>query len=280
MKPIILLAPAAALLAATASAGPLQSATVTKVVNDVRIHGGSATGQTATEGAAIGRSNSVHTGRRSRAELTFPDTTLTRIGANSVFSMAGAGRDIELKQGSMLVQVPKDSGGATIRTATVTASITGSTALFEYNPGQWVKLINVEGSMKLGIKRTENGKTKTEYREVKPGEIITMHPNGRDVPAPMVINLARLIRTSNLAGSRYFGALPPTSRSRIDQAIALQASERREGNLVPGGILARGGDRPFGISGASTLDIPVRDTQSEHGHDYHDYPYQPPIITP
>lgn len=279
MKPLLIL-PAAALLAATAGAAPLKSATVSKVVNDVRIYGGSSDGQTATEGARIGSSNSVHTGRRSRAELTFPDTTLTRIGANSVFSMSAGGRDLELKQGTMMIQVPKDSGGATIRTATVTASITGSTALFEYSPGRWVKLINVEGTMKLGIKRTVDGKTRTEYREVKPGEIITMHPNGRDVPAPMVINLARLIRTSNLAGTRYFAKLPDANRARIDQAIALQTSERRQGNLVPGGILARGGSRPFGESSSSKIDTPVRDTRTGHDHQgqphYPDYPFNGP----
>lgn len=280
MKPHLLLVPAAALVAsATAPAAPLTSATVTKVVNDVRIYGGSSDGQAASEGSKLSRSNSVHTGRRSRAELTFPDTTLTRIGANSVFSMSAGSREIELKQGTMLIQVPKDSGGATIRTATVTASITGSTAMFEFNPGFLVKLINVEGNMKLGIEQMVNGKTKTVYRVVKPGEIITMHPNGRDIPAPMVINLARLIRTSNLAGTRYFGPLPASSRARIDQALAFQKSERRAGNLTPSGVILGGSSRPAGEDASTLTDTPVRDTQMmDHHHPRG--PHEPPYYEP
>jgi hypothetical protein len=285
MKAIQLLAPAAALLTAAAVAAPPQSATVTKVINDVRIYGGSADGRAASEGSKLNRSNSVHTGRRSRAELTFSDTTLTRIGANSVFSMSAGGREVELEQGTMLIQVPKDTGGATIRTATVTASITGSTALFAYIPGRSVKLINVEGTMKLGVKQTGKGMSRTVYRDVQPGEIITMHPNGRDVPAPMVINLARLLRTSGLAGSRYFGQLPAGSRERIDQAIASQMSERRAGNLAPTGVVLRGSDRPAGEEQSTSTETPVRDSQRS-GSDFEqprspdfpgnpDFPYNP-----
>jgi hypothetical protein len=263
MKLSTLLVPAAALLVATTNAAPLKSATVTKVVNDVRIYGGSADGKSAAEGNKLTRSNSVHTGRRSRAELTFSDTTLTRIGANSVFSMAAGGRDIELKQGTMLIQVPKDKGGATIRTATVTASITGSTALFAYIPGHSVKLINVEGTMKLGIKQTGKGLSRTVYRDVKPGEIITMHPNGRDVPVPMVINLSRLLRTSGLAGAQHFGPLPPASQARIQQAIGGQLAERRAGNLAPSGVILQGSSRPVGETTSGDTGTTVRDTNMD-----------------
>lgn len=279
MKTLTLLVPAAALIAATAAAAPLKSATVTKVVNDVRIYGGSSDGKTAATGEKIGRSNSVQTGRRSRAEITFADSTLTRIGASSVFSMSSGGRDMELKQGTMLIQVPKNSGGATIRTATVTASITGSTALFQYIPGDWVKLINVEGTMKLGIKRKVNGKTITESREVKPGEILTLREGSRELPASMVINLARLMRTSNLAGGAL-GALPQTHQARINQAIANQMQERRLGNFIPGGVLTRAGERPAGSSTSGGTETVVRDTGADDHREFIEPPFEPPFMNP
>ena len=276
MKTLTLLVPAAALIAATAAAAPLKSATVTKVVNDVRIYGGASDGKTAATGEKLGSSNSVQTGRRSRAEITFSDSTLTRIGASSVFSMSSGGRDMELKQGTMLIQVPKNSGGATIRTATVTASITGSTALFQYIPGDWVKLINVEGTMKLGIKRKVNGKTITESREVKPGEILTLREGSRELPASMVINLARLMRTSNLAGGDL-GALPQTHQARINQAIASQMTERRLGNFIPGGVLTRAGERPAGGSTSGGTETIVRDTQADDHREFIEPPFEPPF---
>jgi len=283
MKPTILLVPAAALLAATSTAAPLKSATVTKVVNDVRIYGGSGDGQTASGGEKLGRSNSVHTGRRSRAELTFSDTTLTRIGANSVFSMAGNGRDIELRQGTMLIQVPENSGGATIRTATVTASITGSTALFEFFPGKWVKLFNVEGHMKLGITQTDaNGKKKTVFKKLEEGQGYILPANGRGIPSPFIINMARMLRTSPLTNTRYFPQMSASSRSRIDNAIARQMSERRAGNLAPSGVILNGTDRPAGGASSSQTETPVRDTQMDdhHGHiepPFYEPPFEPPF---
>jgi len=277
MKPTLLLIPAALLLAATSGAAPLGSATVTKVVNDVRIYGGSGDGLTASGGEKLSRSNSVHTGRRSRAELTFPDSTLTRIGANSVFSMARGGRDIELQQGTMLIQVPKDSGGATIRTATVTASITGSTALFEFFPGKWVKLFNVEGHMKLGITQTDaNGKKKTVFKKLEEGEGYILPANGREIPSPFVINMARMLRTSPLTNTRYFAKMSASSQARIDQAIARQMSERRAGNLTSSGVILSGSDRPAGESSSTQTETLVRDTQMDdhHGH------MEPPFIEP
>ncbi len=40
---------------------------------------------------------------------------------------------MDLGGGAMLLRVPKDAGGAKITTAAVTAAITGTTVLLEYN---------------------------------------------------------------------------------------------------------------------------------------------------
>ncbi len=59
--------------------------------------------------------NLVRTGVSSRAELTAPDQTLTRVGANTVFSFAPVGREIDLAQGSVLFHSPSGRGGGTIK---------------------------------------------------------------------------------------------------------------------------------------------------------------------
>ncbi|MDQ3626248.1 MAG: FecR family protein [Verrucomicrobiota bacterium] len=75
----------------------------------------------------------VRTGVESRTELTFADQTLARLGANTIFSFDEGTRSMDLGGGAMLLRVPKDAGGAKITTAAVTAAITGTTVLLEYN---------------------------------------------------------------------------------------------------------------------------------------------------
>ena len=214
-------------LAATASADTLRSAKITQAVQDVKIYSGSTEGRSASVGETVGSSSSVTTGRRSRAELTFQDQTITRLGQNSVFSFRNGSRDVELKQGSILLQVPKDAGGATIRTATVTAAITGTTSMFEYSPGQWVKLLTLEGTQKIYV----NGSKDPIL--VPAGQMVIMHPDGRVVPSPVTIDVAKLLASSALAGNKVFGPLPQAATEAIDQTVAAQKEAKRKGLMLP-----------------------------------------------
>ena len=54
----------------------------------------------------------------------------------------------------MLLQVPKGIGGAKIRTAAVTASITGTTIMMEYHPKKSIKVLVLEGSLRLSVNGT------------------------------------------------------------------------------------------------------------------------------
>ncbi|MEI6653510.1 MAG: FecR family protein [Verrucomicrobiota bacterium] len=210
-----------------AAAEPLRTANVTAAVNEVQVYPGSNASHIATVGEKVAAPSSVQTGRRSRTELTFSDSTITRLGQNSVFSFREGGRNVELKQGSVLLQVPKDAGGATIRTATVTAAITGTTVMFEYNPGNWIKLLTLEGTQKLSI----NG-SKTSVA-VPAGKMIIMHPNATVIPEPVTIDIAKLVATSPLAGQGTFGPLPPLARELIQQTIQDQLGAKRQGDLLP-----------------------------------------------
>ena len=195
-------------------------------------------------GDTISGSTSVQTGRRSRAELTFGDNTVTRLGQNSVFSFRSGGRDMELTQGSILLQVPKSNGGATIRTATVTAAITGTTVMFEYSAGKWIKLITLEGTQKLFI----NGRKNPVL--VPAGQMIIMHPNGQQVPDPVTIDIARLLATSALGGHGQFGPLSPKAEALIQETIDRQKQEKEKGNLIPTFSVITG---PGGRTGQGTV---------------------------
>ena len=56
----------------------------------------------------------VRTGSASRLEMTAPDQTITRVGANTVFTFAPEGRDIVLERGSVLFHPPEGGGGGAI----------------------------------------------------------------------------------------------------------------------------------------------------------------------
>ena len=78
-------------------------------------------------------------------------------GANSVFPFFRGTLELELNQGVIFMQVPKNAGGATIQTAAVTAAITGTTIAIEYSKSKGkshgaVKIQVLEGTLRVYLK--------------------------------------------------------------------------------------------------------------------------------
>jgi len=167
----------------------------------------------------------VKTGVKSRSELLFQDNTLTRIGAESYFSFKPGTRDITLQQGTMLLQVPKGLGGAKIRTAAVTAAITGTTILLENVPNKMIKVLVLEGSLRLSM----NG---TIDRSVLllPGKMVTMPPDAKEIPAPVSFNLAQLMKASPLV-TMDGESKPLPSLGLIEKEIEAQAESAEDDGL-------------------------------------------------
>ncbi|PZR72907.1 MAG: hypothetical protein DLM73_12080, partial [Chthoniobacterales bacterium] len=109
--------------AASATSGVgsvLREASVTQVINDVKIVPGQGAPRPASLKDSVRGDTAVRTGPESRAELTFGDLTIARLGANTIFSFNERSRTVDLAGGAILLRVPKDSGGAKISTAAVT----------------------------------------------------------------------------------------------------------------------------------------------------------------
>src|SRR5256886_14929932 len=122
-------------LSVAANAAELRAAHVTQIINDVKLLPGQAAARPAVVNDNVAVGTAVRTGVDSRTELTFSDLTITRLGANTVFSFNGQARQIDLGSGAVLVQVPRNGAEATVRTAAVTAAITGGIALCASNHG-------------------------------------------------------------------------------------------------------------------------------------------------
>src|SRR5262245_41266905 len=108
-----------------------KEARVTQAVHDVRLLASNSPIRPASVGDNVRPGTAVRTGSDSRAELTFTDRTLARLGANSALGFGEGAFD--LANGSILLYVPKSSGGTRIDTAVATAAGTGFTSMAEYH---------------------------------------------------------------------------------------------------------------------------------------------------
>src|SRR6266478_5271855 len=202
-------------LSAVADAAELRAARVTQIINDVKLLPGQAAARAAVVNDSVGAGTAVRTGMDSRSELTFSDLTITRLGANTVFSFNGEARQIELGSGAVLVQVPRNGAEAKIRTAAVTAAITGGTALFETHKNLPAKLLMLEG-----IGRFYHNGHPEEAAIVHGGEMTMMTLDGQ-ITRPTKFNAALVYKTSKLITS--FPPLP-----NADLILAVIAEQQAE----------------------------------------------------
>ncbi len=116
-------------LASLHAATPYRQATVTRTQNQVKygeVKGERSELRPAEVNDVVRASNFLQTETDSRAELKYDDGSLVRIGQNTVFSFEAITRTLSLNKGSMIFYVPKGSGGANVKTPSLTAAITGT----------------------------------------------------------------------------------------------------------------------------------------------------------
>ena len=214
------------LIAATLSAGPLTQAKVTKIINDVSLIEGSGAGRKAQLQDVIQGQTALKTGIKSRSELLFQDNTLTRVGPETYFSFKSGTRDLTLGQGTMLLQVPPGLGGAKIRAAGITAGITGTTIMMEHRPNRSLKVLVLEGSLRLS---SAGGNSVV----VDAGRMVLMHPSARSIPQPVAVDIKKVMKTSslvNMGGNKKTASLP--SAHIIEKEIALQEQRKEQKTLI------------------------------------------------
>ncbi|MFQ3669868.1 MAG: FecR family protein [Verrucomicrobiia bacterium] len=212
---------------------PLQSAEITTIVNEVRVVKPQAAPQPAKLNEVIRPNEGVLTGPQSRAELLFADRTLARLGANTQFTFIPGSRTTEIQQGTMLLQVPKGAGGAQVKTAAVTAAVTGTTIMVEFFPGMFVKIIVLEGTLRVSLTNRLG-----ESLLLTPGKMLIMNPDATRLPDPVDVDLKKLIKTSKLISG--MGDSDELSNELIDQEVANQQQQKKKGNLIDTNIIILG----------------------------------------
>jgi hypothetical protein len=226
---VLFLATAAAGLLGTAVHGaPLQQATITKMVNKVEIIPGGGQPEPASIGDVIDDRTGVRTGAGSRAQLTFNDQTIARLGANTLFSFDRGTRNMDLENGTILLQVPKGAGDAEIRSAPIVAAITGTTVMMSYVPGNpgTIKLIVLETKQGIKVRVKLQGRF-GESVLISPGEMLAVPTNATSLPNPVPVDLQTIMRTARLVQE---GELE--SMGLILEVIEDQQQDLQEGTLV------------------------------------------------
>jgi hypothetical protein len=219
-------------------AGQLTDARVTKIVRDVKVVDPAAGTRPASLNDLIRDQIGVATGIKSRSELLFQDNTLTRLGPETYFSFNSGTRDLTLDRGTMLLQVPKGLGGAKIHTAAVTASITGTTIMMEYVPNRDIKVLVLEGNLRLSI----NGRIGDSLL-LQPGKMVIMPPNAKRIPDPVTVDLKKVVLTStlvNMGNGKNGKAAPLPSMGLIAKEVGQQERDQRNHKITPTNLVIRG----------------------------------------
>lgn len=214
----------------SADAGPLKEAQVTQIVKEVNLLPEKAAPRPAAVHDKVTEDVAVKTGAESRSELTFPDRTLSRLGAQTIFSFQSGTRTFDVGgDGAILLNVPKNSGGAKIKTAAVTAAITGTTVVLEthnfpkdanYHPDSayknaWYKFIVLEGEAKF-CRRNHTG----DCVIVHQGEFLMGKVND-PVGTPVAFDINQFLQNYVLT-TGFDLPLPPNVLALIAAAAAQQ----------------------------------------------------------
>ena len=112
----------------------------------------------------IQEKSKVSTAASSMAELTFADTSITRMGANTQFSFQSKERLVKLEQGTVLIHTPPGNGGATVDCGGVTGAVSGTTFMASRDASGNTMFVLLEGQG--GLKVTVGGSSTV----IRPGQ--------------------------------------------------------------------------------------------------------------
>ena len=191
----------------------------------------------------------VRTGKESRAELGFSDKTVVRLAANTAFDFSRGTRGLNLKEGAVLVQAPKEANGARIHAGSVAAAMAGTTIMIEYRPG-FYKFLVLEG-------------TARSYRPghlgdsvlVRAGQMVFGNPEAA-LSDPVDVDIDRFMKTS-----RFITDFPPL-RSQKSIVGESQKQQREKSNkiLMDTNLVIFGGGTQVSVVGQEQTDTAGRTT--------------------
>jgi hypothetical protein len=153
----------------------------------------------------------VGTGEQSMCELSLDDKSVTRIGANALFSFVKQERLVKCDKGTFLVSKDPETETITVTTGSVTAAVNGSTVMFDVKDD--ATHIAVAETTTGVVVTDKNGKSMT----LQSGEGISATPNGMISSSPKSVDVKDLISSSPLFTEK---GLPPLANDALIKGVA------------------------------------------------------------
>jgi FecR protein len=230
-------------------AASTNEARVTRVKNHVQLADSKNAARRASVNDIVREETTARTGEGSRAELGFSDETVVRLAAHTAFDFNRGTRGLNLKEGAVLVQAPREANGATIHLGSVAAAVAGTTVMIEYHPG-FYKLLVLEG-------------TARSYRPghlgdsvlVRAGQMVFGNPEA-ELSDPVDVDIDRFMKTS-----RFITDFPPLrSEKSIVAESQKQQREKSTKTLVATNLVIFGGGTQVSVTDQGQTDTADRKT--------------------
>ena len=172
-------------------AASTNEARVTRVKNQVQLRNSKNIARSASVNDIVREQTIVRTGNGSCGEVTFSDQTVVRLAARTAFDFNQGTRGLNLEEGAVLVQSPKEANGATIHAGSVAAALAGTTVMIEYHAG-FYKFLVLEGTA-----RTYRPGHLGDSVLVRPGQMVFGNPESA-LSDPVDVDIERFMKTSRL----------------------------------------------------------------------------------
>jgi len=170
-----------------------KQARVTEVIRDVHTLTAQMAARPTVVNETVRQGMAVRTGTDSRAELVFIDQTLTRLGANTVFSFGAASHTYNLGSGAILMTAPRETGTVKISAGVATCAVSGFTGIWESHTKFWNKVLIVEGNGDVWLK-----KNPADHRHMHSRQILVFPPNASVLPQPQEFDVCKMINNGLL----------------------------------------------------------------------------------
>jgi hypothetical protein len=224
-------------------AASTNEARVTRVKNHVQLADSKNIARRALVNDIVHEQTIVRTGNGSRAEVTFSDETVVRLTAHTAFDFVRGTRGLNLSDGAVLVQAPKEANGATIHAGSVAAAVAGTTVMIEYHPG-FYKFLVLEGTA-----RTYRPGHLGDSVLVGPGQMVFGNPESA-LSDPVDVDIDRFMKTS-----RFITDFP---QLRSVKSIAAQSQkqqrEKSTKTLVDTNLVIFGGGTQVSVTDQGQTD--------------------------
>lgn len=196
-----------------ANAGIGDVAVLSRYTDTVRITSAGATRRPLLPDEILTEPFQVDSGEGAMGEISLPRDGRVWVGENTGAAIDPARAEVQLGNGTILLKFPKKHARRPLRLGDAALIGSGSIAIVDFEPEQYLKVIVVSGSVRIFLTSRFG-----HSRVLRPGEMIITHPRSGGIPEPAHVDLTRLAATSRLLRMAVGGTDAATAQGVLASA--------------------------------------------------------------